>query len=270
MTFAMKNRHLAQIIHDERERQNLTQEHLAQLADVSTRTIQRLETDGSHSKETLMAVAEAIGVDCKAILELARNRAATDASESDEEQQQLDELEAKKKEIKRQKSILKLEKEVLDELSNLWSELVPGFYLNEQGFRMLRKLRIEFEIHEITEAMQIATASYLQLSESKPTHESVENAWRKVGGVCRLRRLEKTQPGVGRIYYIRGILRNRFSYINEGLAIGLLREAVEWNIDITGLENFTKTTSSWSAWRTAMEDFISGQKAKKSQEAAAN
>ena len=65
MTFDMKNRHLALIIHEEREKRNLTQEHLAQLAEVSPRTIQRLESSGTYSKETLMAVAEAFEIDCK-------------------------------------------------------------------------------------------------------------------------------------------------------------------------------------------------------------
>ena len=78
MSFKMKNRHLALIIYEEREKRNLTQEHLAQLAEVSPRTIQRLESDGTHSKETLMAVAEALEVDCKELLQSARNRASND------------------------------------------------------------------------------------------------------------------------------------------------------------------------------------------------
>jgi DNA-binding XRE family transcriptional regulator len=45
MNFEMKNRHLALVIHEEREKRNLTQEHLAQLAEVSARTIQRLESE---------------------------------------------------------------------------------------------------------------------------------------------------------------------------------------------------------------------------------
>lgn len=75
MRIEMKNQHLAQIIREEREKRNLTQEHLAQLAELSARTVQRIENDGTHSKETLMAVAEAFEVDCKELLRMAQERA---------------------------------------------------------------------------------------------------------------------------------------------------------------------------------------------------
>ncbi len=75
MKIEMKNQHLAQIIREEREKRNLTQEHLAQLAELSARTVQRIEIDGTHSKETLRAVAEAFEVDCKELLRMAQERA---------------------------------------------------------------------------------------------------------------------------------------------------------------------------------------------------
>lgn len=75
MNVEMKNQHMALIVREERERRNLTQEHLAKLAELSPRTIQRLESDGAHSKETLMAVAEAFEIDGKELLRLAEERA---------------------------------------------------------------------------------------------------------------------------------------------------------------------------------------------------
>jgi len=69
------NPHLAVIIREEREKRNLTQEHLAELSELSCRTIQRLESVGTHSQETLMAVAEAFGLDCKDLLRLAEDEA---------------------------------------------------------------------------------------------------------------------------------------------------------------------------------------------------
>jgi len=61
MNTEMKDSHLAAVIKCERKRRNLTQEHLAQLAEVDVRTIQRIERTGSCSAETLMAIAEAGG-----------------------------------------------------------------------------------------------------------------------------------------------------------------------------------------------------------------
>ena len=264
----MKNRHLALIIHEEREKRNLTQEHLAQLAEVSPRTIQRLESSGTYSKETLMAVAEAFEVDCKKLLESAQARAASDGNKPDKLQ---DEIDAGKEQIEIQKSLLKAENEIIQQLSDFWSELASNYYLNPNGIKKLRKLKSEFEINEIMEAMRIATNTYLQFSDDeKPTQESVENAWKKVGGICRIRRLEKTQPDFSRLYYIRGILKNRLSYLNEGQAIALLKEAFGCNASIESLEHVAKTTTSWTAWRTTLEDYISQQKAVESNGNATN
>ena len=61
----MKNPRLASIIKEQRAARVLTQEHLAQLAEVDIRTIQRLESTGTCNKETLMAIAEAFNMDAK-------------------------------------------------------------------------------------------------------------------------------------------------------------------------------------------------------------
>jgi transcriptional regulator with XRE-family HTH domain len=45
-----------------RESKSWTQEHLARAAGVSLRTIQRIETDGSASAESRLAIAAALGV----------------------------------------------------------------------------------------------------------------------------------------------------------------------------------------------------------------
>jgi transcriptional regulator with XRE-family HTH domain len=75
MNIEMKNIHLAPLIREEREKRNLTQEHLAELAEVSARTVQRLEAHGAYSKETLMAVAEAFDVDSRELIKAANERA---------------------------------------------------------------------------------------------------------------------------------------------------------------------------------------------------
>jgi len=68
MNTGIKNPHLATIIKAERKRRNLTQEHLAQVAEVDVRTIQRSERDGSCSSESLMAIAEALDRDAKDLI----------------------------------------------------------------------------------------------------------------------------------------------------------------------------------------------------------
>ena len=53
----------AQLIRKLREDRAWSQEHLAAVAGLSARTIQRVEAEGSASRETRMAIAAAFGID---------------------------------------------------------------------------------------------------------------------------------------------------------------------------------------------------------------
>jgi len=53
----------AQLIRKLREDRAWSQEHLAAVAGLSARTIQRVEAEGSASRETRMAIASALGVE---------------------------------------------------------------------------------------------------------------------------------------------------------------------------------------------------------------
>lgn len=57
----------SKIVRSLREERAWSQEHLAQVAGVSLRTIQRIEADGTASAETRMALASAFGVSLSAL-----------------------------------------------------------------------------------------------------------------------------------------------------------------------------------------------------------
>ena len=74
----MKHPRLASIIKELRAAHVLTQEHLAQLAEVDIRTIQRLESTGTCNNETLMAIAEAFDMDAKDLQKSAQQTTESD------------------------------------------------------------------------------------------------------------------------------------------------------------------------------------------------
>lgn len=191
------------------------------------------------------------------------DRRLSDSSVVEKQRRQLEELQERKEQIEMmfqwQKSLLDLDDSVTDQLASYWSEVVPGYSLNENGKKTLKKLRKTFEISEIMAAMKIAAESYLTFHEAAPEQASVELAWKKIGGICHLSRLEKESPDLKRLYYIRGILRNRLSYVNEIMAMQLLREALSFGASIDSLENHSKEVKNWTQWRNGIENFISQQ-----------
>jgi hypothetical protein len=192
------------------------------------------------------------------------DRKLSDTTVIDKQRQQLEELQARKEQIEMmfqwQKGLVDLDDHVIDKLSEFWSEQVPGFGLNETGLKKLRKLKKSFSIEEIMEAIRISTEQYLRYDEDGDvTKESVENAWKKVGGICRNKKEEQEKPHMKRLYYIRGILRNRLSYLNEPLALQLMEEAIEFNATIESLEEHAKSVRNWTQWRSGIEQFIADQ-----------
>lgn len=191
------------------------------------------------------------------------DRRLSDASVVEKQRKQLEELQERKEQIEMmfqwQKSLLELDDSVTDQLSSYWSDIVPGYSLSEQGLKSLRKLRKNFETSEIMKAMKTAVDSYLDFEAGAIKPNSVELAWNKVGGICRLNQLEKESPDLKRLYYIRGILRNRFTYVNETIAMKLLREALSLGASAESMEQFSKEARNWTQWRNGILEFITNQ-----------
>jgi len=158
-----------------------------------------------------------------------------------------------------QKGLLGLQDDVVERLSNYWAEQVPGFFLNETGLQSLKRLSKKYQIDEMMNAIHTAAQQYLVYADGKPTKESVEIAWNKVGGICRVRQMERENPDVQRLYYIKGILRKRIANLNEGFTMGLLKRALELNASIDSMEECAKAARSWSQWRNGIENFITQQ-----------
>jgi hypothetical protein len=145
----------------------------------------------------------------------------------------------------------------IDRVSQFWSTVVPGFSLNENGRQSLKKLTTRFEIDEIMDAMRIASDQYLEYANGNLVPESVENAWSKVSGICRVRRTEKVKPYIRDLLYIRGILRKRLFYVNEQQVMGLLEDAHLAGASIENLMGLAKDCKNWTEFRDEIYQFLS-------------
>lgn len=159
------------------------------------------------------------------------------------------------------RGLVDIEAEQLEEIAQFWSDLVSPYTLNDTGVSALRKLIQKFGPSEAIESIKIAVGYYLERDdEGKPIAESVELTWHKVGGVCVVRRKEMDNPSIKDIYYIRGILRKRLSYINEKLILGILRDALKIGITSDEIKQIAVATTSWTAFRCSIESLTSQEK----------
>jgi len=193
------------------------------------------------------------------------NRLLSDNTVIEKKRNQLEDLQARQEQkemlFEWQNSLREQDEQTVQEISKFWSTLVPNSSLSENGIQYVRKLINKFSLEEILVAMRISVIQYLDYEEDngEPTHESIELAIDKIGGICVTRRREKERPHWKELLYIRGILRNRFSYVDEVCALELLERAVNLGATIESLRKFAKTAKRWSLWRYEMENFIKGQ-----------
>lgn len=191
------------------------------------------------------------------------DRELSDNTVIQKQRDQLEALQERKEQIEMmfewQKSLLELDDKIVEQLSDYWSELAVGYSLSETGRASLKKLSRKYKLDEIMVSMKISSEQYLEMKDGKYTQESVENAWNKVSGICYNRRLEKENPNLSRLYYIRGIMRKRFNYVNEHIAIELLTRAYDLGASVESLEQHSKTSRNWSIWKNGIEDFIDSQ-----------
>lgn len=151
---------------------------------------------------------------------------------------------------------------VVETLAQCWSDTHGANYsLNEHGKSLIRKWLKRFTAEQIMTAMAASWVSYAERDAAgAPIEESIEKAFDFVPRVAAVRLSEADKPYLKRLYYIRGILRNRLRYLKDQDALELMEEAVAFDIDLDWLERYAKRVPSWSAFRRSLEDFIQEQR----------
>lgn len=85
-----------------------------------------------------------------------------------------------------------------------------------------------------------------------------EEAFNSIGKICGVMKAAEKDPGVERLFYIRGILRRRLFYVNEKACIVLLKDARDAGIEIDYLQELAKQVKSWTEFRTIVESNMLG------------
>lgn len=133
----------------------------------------------------------------------------------------------------------------IDVLTSAWSEAAVGWSLNDQGLKQARLLVKKYGLNAALDAIELVRVQYVKLdANGKAIHDSVNLAWSKVGGVLRLSAMPQEKR---ELYYVKGILRNRFSRIPYDL-IQRLDAAHESGISIEDLKLEAKHQRSWSSF----------------------
>lgn len=178
------------------------------------------------------------------------DRELSDDSAIQKQKKQLIELAERREQIELmlewREGLSDLDKLQEDKIAEYWSnEVVCGQYsVSEHGRKKIKAMLKKFNIKEIMDAMDLSGDQYLKADhEGSYTQDSVNKAFNKVHAILK----NKNQPPyIHEIYYIRGILRNRLSYINEWKAVELMKNAYENGLDTDTMKAISLECASWT------------------------
>jgi hypothetical protein len=187
-------------------------------------------------------------------------RSLSDTAAMSKQVDQLAELQMRREQIDMmiewRDQLSKMEVDVVDRIAERWSAAVGGqTQVNPNGLDGLRKLVGKFGVDIVLRSLNEATVSYLKRSEDFTfTTESMKTAFDAIGPICGVLKKSETRPYLKKLYYIRGILRNRLSYLNEWQAMKIMEEAIViGGADVERIEDVAKEVRSWSQFRSIME-----------------
>lgn len=191
------------------------------------------------------------------------DRTLDDASVIEKQRQQLEQLQERREQLdmmlKWQESLVNLDLEASQRLSQMWSQLATGWTLNESGMKQLRRDIRKFGVELVAEAMRDAADQYIEVDpeSGQAVKESVGVAWVYVRRIAGCKKAQLERPYLRDAFYIRGIIRKRFQYCNDGKAMALLSEAFECGATQVELKNLACDCRNWTSWEYAMETLIS-------------
>jgi hypothetical protein len=152
------------------------------------------------------------------------------------------------------KGLRALNDETVARLCAYWDDLTPGWRVTDNAKLTMKKWLRSFSIEELTQSMDISAIQYLQRNKTgKCTKESVELAFNKIPGICRIEQISKEQPEIKELYYIRGIVRKRMPwYYDDTKALQLLREGAAAGVPLSVLRQIALTASHWTEFREGL------------------
>lgn len=189
------------------------------------------------------------------------DRHLSDNSVISAQQAQLAELQERREQldmmVRWREGLRDIKSQTVDALADYWSGHIKPYVTNDTGRAHIRELLGKYDPDMIMQAMDTAADQYLVASQggNGVERQSASDAFWKIRGICAVKSSPDSEAR-RRLYYIRGILRNRLSYINDGKCIPLLQRAVDNGMDLDTVQSIAKTASSWTAFCNALNEYF--------------
>jgi len=142
----------------------------------------------------------------------------------------------------------------LDEATEAWRSGAVGWSLNDKGKKEMKAHVKKYGLNAVLDGIEVAITQYIAVDPetNKATAESVGKAWQKLGGVLAMANMPEDER---QLHYIKGILRNRLSYVPYD-AFKDLKRALEAGVTVDDMKLEAKHASSWTRFQTWLDGAV--------------
>ncbi len=154
--------------------------------------------------------------------------------------------------------LVNLDGEATEKVARFYSERVPGWHLNDNGKSELRQFIAKHGVADVMDAITVSATKLAKVgADGNVTRESALELWPYVSRVLAVKASEKRNPGMGDLFYARGIARKRCgSSFKDWDALDYLKQAHKLGADGEALKDIARSCTSWSNWRDTMLSLI--------------
>jgi 5-methylcytosine-specific restriction endonuclease McrA len=173
------------------------------------------------------------------------------------QKKQLDELNERREQLelmhKWQEELLSIDEMQFNYINDEFRRVVPGYSMKDEMALTVKKWIKKFGYDEVFSAVSQAAEKYIKLDENgEPLNPS--NVLDNIPKICYWNKRDQENPDIGKLYYLRGIIRHRFNYWDDVRAILWLKKAYAQGATIDELKDMILSCSNWSQWRDMMDD----------------
>jgi hypothetical protein len=185
-------------------------------------------------------------------------RELSDRSAVEKQRMQLEELNERRLQLEMmiewREGLSQLEDHKIDALTKVIQQTAKC-EVTGTGKQSIQRWLKRFTLEDLLLAAEEARF-YLDYEGDSITHDSRCKYFEFIPRIAAVKKRERDKPYLKDIYYIRGILRKRLSYVNDFLSIRLMEAAVEAGIDIDLIREIALTARSWNKFQYEVESLI--------------
>lgn len=128
---------------------------------------------------------------------------------------------------------------------------------NESGIRDIRKWLKKHSLADLLEALETSFSQYLVTDDNgEVTSESWNRAFQMTPRIAEVKKQGGLSDDMQKIFYARGILRKRLSYLKESDVVRLMKQAVASGLPAGDLVHIAKEVRNWSQFTDIMYSWI--------------